>query len=95
MRGRGTQLKHYIAVVEDDDGATYQYVTFGKRRRDAEKEVRESVAKSGARLVAIKPAVDRRDALRRRQWVAAGIATAVTVFMIAVIVIVWASFGVI
>lgn len=95
MGGIGVQLKHYIAVVEDADGATYQYVTFGRRRREAEQEARESAAKAGATLVAIKPAVDRRVALRRRQWLAAGIATGVTAFMIAVVVVAWASFGVI
>ena len=90
---KGARLKDYIAVVEDTDGVTYRYVTFGRDRQEAEKEARESAGRSGATLVGIKPVMDRRQAMRRRQRLAAALAIAVTAIMVTTIVLVIASVG--
>lgn len=87
------RLKNYIAVVEVD-GATYHYVTFGRRRGEAEREARESAGASGATLVRIEPAIDSRTAARRRQLFAAAITAAVTTATITGVLIVWISLGV-
>lgn len=92
MRLKGGRLKDYIAVVEDTDGVTYRYVTFGRDRREAEKDARESAGRSGATLVGIKPVMDQRQAARRRQRLAA-ITIAVTAIMVTTTVIVIVSVG--
>lgn len=93
MRLRADRLKNYIAVVEDTDGVTYQYLTFARRPQEAEREARESAGRAGATLVRIKPAIDRRHAARRRQWLAAAIALTVTAVTISAIVIAGSAFG--
>lgn len=68
---RSKRFKNYIAVVEDADGVSYQYVSSARSRQHAESEARESVEQWGATLVGIKPAEARRVEPRRMARVVA------------------------
>jgi hypothetical protein len=80
---RAGPYKSYVAEVVDADGATHRYVSFARRRSDAEKRAREAVEKRGAKLVAMKASDSppKRETRLRPRFVVAG-TLAITAMMV-------------
>lgn len=79
------RLKAYIAVVEDESGATYAYPIHVGRHRDPNEEAREVAARQGVTLLETRPAIEWRARTRRRQGIVVviGITIAVTALVVA------------
>ena len=83
--------RSYVAVVVDEDGESYEYVSFAKNRRIAKKEVRASTGHWGATVVAIRPlATPKRR--RRRELFVAVLTVGVSVLAIATMMLFWLGF---
>ena len=68
---RSKRFKNYIALVQDAEGVSYQYVSTAESRQHAENEARESLEEWGATLVGMTPVEDRPVGPRRLARLAA------------------------
>ena len=71
--------KSYIAVVVDDEGEAYEYISFARNRRNAERDISASAGRWGAKVVTIRPVPVRRKKSRRRKVLVASVSIGLSV----------------
>ena len=79
--------KSYVAVVVDDEGEAYEYISFARNRRNAERDISASAGRWGAKVVTIRPVPVRKKQSRRWKVLVTSVSLGLSVMALAALLL--------